>query len=216
MKKLIVIIFIVLCGAPLSALADDTVGSCARAGGGAFQTTQTYCSAAGGTWTANSSTPTPSTDNTTMGSCTGGRAGGTFQATQGNCNEEGGTWTANPTPATQTPSSNVSTPCGDKCNLTYTPLEPLPNVDYSAITGAHGLSNLVNTIFTILIVVGALLAVLMLTIGGFEYMLANTVALKIKGREKATAALFGIVLIAAIWLILNTINPALLNVNLAP
>jgi hypothetical protein len=113
-------------------------------------------------------------------------------------------------------SSNNSTPCGDKCNLTYTPLEPLPNVDYSAITGAHGLSNLVNTIFTILIVVGALMAVLMLTIGGFQYMLSSSITTKQQGLKRTQAAVWGIVLIAAIWLILHTINPALLNVNLAP
>jgi hypothetical protein len=100
--------------------------------------------------------------------------------------------------------------------LKYTPLEPLPGVDYTAVTASNGLGTIVNVIFTILISVGALMAVLMLTIGGFEYMLATTVPLKIKGRQRATSALFGIVLIAAIWLILHTINPNLLTITLQP
>jgi hypothetical protein len=56
----------------------------------------------------------------------------------------------------------------------------------------------------------------MLTIGGFQYMLSTSLPNKQQGLKRTQAAIWGIVLIAAIWLILHTINPALLNVNLDP
>ena len=101
-------------------------------------------------------------------------------------------------------------------NLCYTPLEPLPGVDYTNVVTPNGLGPIINIIFNIIIRVGALLAVLMLTIGGVQYMISGTAGGKNQGIARAKAALWGILLIAASWLILNTINPNLLSFNLNP
>ncbi len=51
----------------------------------------------------------------------------------------------------------------------------------------------------------------MLVYGGFLYMLSDTVTSKEKARDYITGALSGLVLGLAAFLILNTINPALLQ-----
>jgi len=100
------------------------------------------------------------------------------------------------------------------CNLGYTPLEPIPGVTSGTnLTSGAGFSNLVNALFKILISAGALLAVLMLTIGGIQYMTSSSIGNKKQGLDRAWAAIYGLLLIAATWLILNTINPKLLNFN---
>jgi hypothetical protein len=104
---------------------------------------------------------------------------------------------------------------GGGSNLPYTPLEPIPGITSGTdLTNPANFPTLVSTIFRVLITVGALLAVLMLTIGGVQYMIAESVGGKTQGIARAKAALWGIVLVAGSWLILNTINPDLLNVNL--
>jgi hypothetical protein len=123
-------------------------------------------------------------------------------------------------PAT-TNTTNTITPCGPKCNLGYTPLEPIPGLttDTSGkydLTSATGFANLINAIFKILISGGALIAVLSLTIGGVQYMTANTMGNKKNGLDRAKASIYGILLIAAIYIILNTINPHLLSFNFNP
>ncbi len=96
-------------------------------------------------------------------------------------------------------------------NLGYVPLEPIPGVTSSDLTSPQGFSSLINAIFKILITGGALLAVLSLTIGGVQYMTSSSVGNKTQGLDRAKAAIYGMILIAAIYLILNTINPQLLN-----
>ncbi|MGC9602425.1 MAG: pilin [Minisyncoccia bacterium] len=122
----------------------------------------------------------------------------------------GGETTAPATPAATAP-ANTGT------NLPYQALEPIPGLTTNPdLTNPGNLPTIVNAIFTILISVGALLAVLMLTVGGIEYMVSSTIKTKQEGLKRAQAALWGIVLIAASWLILNTINPKLLSFNLNP
>ena len=96
------------------------------------------------------------------------------------------------------------TPCGSNCNLGYTPLEPIPGVTQSNgtydPTQPGSLPGIINAIFRVLITAGALIAVLSLTIGGVQYMTSSSVGGKNIGLERAQAALWGILLIAATWL----------------
>jgi hypothetical protein len=119
----------------------------------------------------------------------------------------GGTTVTPATPAAQ------SSTASSNCNLSYQALEPIPGVTTN-LTDPNSLPAIINAIFTVLITVGALMAVLMLTIGGIQYMVSGGPVEKNKGIKRAQAALWGIVLIAGSWLILHTINPALLNFSL--
>lgn len=121
-----------------------------------------------------------------------------------------------PATAATTITSTIPGSC-TSCNLGYTPLEPIPGITSGTnLTDPHSLPGIINTIFKIFITVGALLAVISLTWGGIEYMVSGSAVTKAGGIKRAQAALWGILLLAAIWLILYTINPQLLNFTLTP
>ncbi|NTV44395.1 MAG: lytic transglycosylase domain-containing protein [Candidatus Yonathbacteria bacterium] len=77
-------------------------------------------------------------------------------------------------------------------------------------------SDYFSNIYTVAIASAGVLAVLMFAIGGIQYMFSGAGGAKSNGRTKMVNAVFGIILALAAWLILNTINADLvdLNVNL--
>jgi len=123
----------------------------------------------------------------------------------------------NSAPSNTAVAQNTTAPCTN-CNLGYTALEPIPGVtsDTNALVAPNNLHVIINAIFKILITAGALIAVLSLTIGGVQYMVSSSAGGKNAGIQRAQASLWAILLIAGSWLILNTINPNLLNFNLNP
>jgi hypothetical protein len=96
-------------------------------------------------------------------------------------------------------------------HLGYCPLEPLPGVTLGNTN--IDLPALLSNLFKILFSVGALLATLMLVVGGIEYMVSSVVSLKLEGRRRAQAALFGLLILASSYLILFTINPDLVELK---
>jgi len=96
-------------------------------------------------------------------------------------------------------------------NVTYSPLEPIPGVTTDAIAD---FPSMIKAVFRIAFSIGSLLAVAMLVIGGIEYMVSDVVTLKAEGIRRARAAMWGMLLLAGSWLILNTINPNLLDFKL--
>jgi hypothetical protein len=104
---------------------------------------------------------------------------------------------------------------------TYVPLEPLPCApDISAQdcqkaqSGTVNFSQYVSFMFRLLITLGALFAVLMLVIAGIGYMISDSVPSIDAAKQRARAALYGLLLLTACWLILYTINPNLLRFDL--
>lgn len=70
-----------------------------------------------------------------------------------------------------------------------------------------------NTLFKTAIVVGAMLAVLRLGYAGFKYMTTDIVNQKQSAREIINQTVLGLLLLLAVWLILNQINPDILNLD---
>jgi len=71
--------------------------------------------------------------------------------------------------------------------LIYTPLEPIvPGSETGNIT----LPGLLNTVFRVLMSVGALIAVVSLTVAGIEVMVSEIPVVKNKARERAWAAIW--------------------------
>jgi hypothetical protein len=102
-------------------------------------------------------------------------------------------------------------------NLTYTPLEPLPGVNLTTSGGGVDLESLINSLFKILLALGAMTAVAMLVFSGVTYMVSDVVNKKNEARKRIQNAVFGLLLLIGAYLILNTINPQLVNfVNPAP
>jgi hypothetical protein len=145
-------------------------------------------------------------------------AGGTFKAATLQC----GTKVPPPVakaPATNSSSNSPSSPAAQTSacagtggvQLGYCPLEPLPGL---ANPASITLPDLLNALFKILLSLGALFAVVMLTLGGLEYMVSTVPGVKSQGRERAWAAIWGLLLLAASYLILYTINPNLTKFTL--
>lgn len=95
-------------------------------------------------------------------------------------------------------------------NLDYTPLEPLPGFE-GVQSGQGSFVDLISAVFKILITVGGFVAVVFLILGGVGYMISEAAAKKIQAKERVQAALWGIAILGASWIILNTINPQLVT-----
>ena len=99
---------------------------------------------------------------------------------------------------------------------TYRLLEPLPgmespNFDVREESGAFGAY--INLIIKLVIGICAVLAVVMIVVGGFQYMTSELISSKEEGKERIRNALFGLLLALGTFLILQEINPNLLNIN---
>ena len=94
----------------------------------------------------------------------------------------------------------------------YVPLEPLPFL--SQVQGTK-LPDLLQALFQLLIIGGAGVAVLMITIGGIQYMTGEALHQKSEGRARIQNSVLGLILLLFIYLLLRTINPQLLNFNLS-
>jgi hypothetical protein len=92
----------------------------------------------------------------------------------------------------------------------YTVLAPLPGINSST-----NLTDYVPAMFNLLIGLSAVFAVLMIVIGGFQYMSTDAIQGKSAGKERIKNAIFGLVLVIGAWLILYTINPKLLTLDLS-
>ncbi len=101
-------------------------------------------------------------------------------------------------------------------NLTYTPLEPLYPYQAADINTPGGFVSLLNNIFRLLISLGALIAVVTLVVGGIAYMVSEAIDKKQEAKNRMKASIYGLLLLAGSYLILNTINPDLLRINLNP
>ncbi len=121
-------------------------------------------------------------------------------------------------PTNQTTASPGNTPAfcsGGICS--YIPLEPLPgqNINGSGPqTGTSSFAALLAAAFKLLVTLGSLFAVVMIVISGISYMLSETPLKMEAAKDRAWAAMKGLLLLGAAWLIIYTINPKLLNFDL--
>ncbi len=99
----------------------------------------------------------------------------------------------------------------------YTLLAPLPGLlpgDGTTINLNGGLAGLLDTLYTAGIAIATGLAVLMIIFGGIEYVTTDTVGGKGGGKDKIKDALTGLLLAFMSYILLNTLNPDLLNNDL--
>jgi hypothetical protein len=77
-----------------------------------------------------------------------------------------------------------------------------------------GLVELFNGAFRFAIAIGAILAVVRLVYAGFKYMTTDLFGAKNDAKEIIWNALIGLFLLLSIWIILNQINPRILDLNI--
>jgi hypothetical protein len=99
-------------------------------------------------------------------------------------------------------------------NLTYIPLEPLTGfVNYQ--NGQTNFCSLLNGLFRLIIFLGGLLAVGSFVYAGVLYMTSEVTGTKSKAKDSLQASVWGLCLLLASYIILNTINPQLISCNQA-
>ena len=98
-------------------------------------------------------------------------------------------------------------------NQNYCLLAPLPGLGNSVDT-TKGVGDYLNTIIKVIIGFMAVLAVVMMVVGGIQYMVSNIAGEKASAKSRMTNAIFGLVLALSSYLILNTINPNLVNLKI--
>ncbi len=118
-----------------------------------------------------------------------------------------------------TPDKKINT------DTTYTLLAPLPGfgIDANGKTipfetdpkkNPCAFGNYMNILIKLLIGFASVLAVIMIVIGGLEYMTSELMNTKEQGRERISNAILGLVIALGSWALLNTLNPKLLDVCL--
>ena len=121
--------------------------------------------------------------------------------------------------ATRTQTAFASACKEDNTGSQYCLLEPIP-LGTSTLTmydpKVTSTADYINIIIKIFISIIGVLGVIMIILGGIEYMSTDAISKKEGGREKITHSLFGLLLALASWVLLNTINPHLTEVNIDP
>lgn len=113
------------------------------------------------------------------------------------------------TTATPAPTATAEDP--------YTLLAPIPCVGGNCsgdLATKTTLPQYVKGFIQLSIGISAVFAVVMIVIGGFQYMTSDALQGKSDGKTRIKNSAIGILLIAASFIILQTINPDLLNINL--
>ncbi len=98
--------------------------------------------------------------------------------------------------------------------LTFAQEAFVPLTEIPGVTNAGSFSGFLNGAFKLGLAISATLAVVMITIGGFQYMASESVFSKSAGRERIQNAVVGLLIALLIWLILFTINPKLLEFDI--
>lgn len=97
---------------------------------------------------------------------------------------------------------------------TYTSLAPLPGTENVVTSGSGSFAQYINALYNAALIVAGILAVVMITLGGIEYMASDTPFSKADGKAKIYNAIIGLLLLLSSYLILNTINKQLLNLDI--
>lgn len=117
------------------------------------------------------------------------------------------------------PAKALNPPCINPQTAVYDLLAPLPGQDGRPISsinvrGNNALGTYINTIIRLVIGLSAVLAVLMIVRGGIEYITSELPGVKGEGKSRITNAIVGLLIALSSWLILNTINPKILETNI--
>ena len=104
--------------------------------------------------------------------------------------------------------------CWTNPNTTGCSTDYIPMVDWPGVTETGGFASYAVAIYSVAIVVAALLAVVRLVIAGVKYMTTDVVSSKGEARNDIIGSLLGLLIIISAVIILNTINPNLTTISI--
>lgn len=96
----------------------------------------------------------------------------------------------------------------------YTYLAPLSDEKTFNPDQENALSKYINFVVKIAIGIAAVLAVIMIVMGGIQYMTSELISSKEEGKKRITNAILGLLIALGAYLILYTINPNLLKLDI--
>ena len=95
--------------------------------------------------------------------------------------------------------------------------QPLSGQGIEGLTDSEtteSLGSLLSSLYELMISIAAVLAVVMIFYAGFKYTISSSESGKTDAKNRIIAALGGLALALSSWLLLSTINPELVNVDL--
>jgi lipoprotein-anchoring transpeptidase ErfK/SrfK len=110
--------------------------------------------------------------------------------------------------------TTLSHPLNEPCGY-YNLLTPLPGIKDGMVStsGSGALGSYLNEMIKIFIGICAVLAMVMIVLGGLEYMTSELISSKENGKKKITGAIFGLIIALGSYALLYTINPDLLKTD---
>lgn len=96
----------------------------------------------------------------------------------------------------------------------YVMLEKIPGTSFGNISGTTDFNTYFSGLYRLSMSLALVLAMFQLSRGGFEYLTTDAFGKKETAKETIRNALFGLVLILVSFLLLKTINPDLININM--
>lgn len=93
-------------------------------------------------------------------------------------------------------------------------LAPLPGLEDFAFDEPCPLGRYVELVMNLIIGLVAVIAMVKIVMGGIQYMTSELISSKAAGKESIMNAIFGLLIALTAFLILNTLNPNLLNICL--
>ncbi len=91
----------------------------------------------------------------------------------------------------------------------YNVLAPLPKIGDAG--GTTNIQTYLPAAFNLTIAIAAVLAFVMITLGGIIYATSDAITKKEQGKGYIWNAIWGLILVISSWLIINTINPKMLD-----
>lgn len=90
----------------------------------------------------------------------------------------------------------------------YSLLQPIPGIQKTS-----SITDYINRLVPFVIMLAAVLALVQIVVGGMEWALSEAISSKQEGKERITMALLGLLIALLSYLILNVINPDLVNLK---
>lgn len=103
---------------------------------------------------------------------------------------------------------------GTTCSQVNSAGECTQNSSTEVATGPGGLGYYINGLYKLAVAAASVLAVIMIIIGGFDYVSTDAINNKEEGKSIIKSALGGLLLVLASWIILHTVNPQLVSLKI--
>jgi len=98
-------------------------------------------------------------------------------------------------------------------HITLAQYQPLSG-GLGGLDGNASLAQYFNALFNIVLTLGAILAVIMIAIGGFQYMTTEAASAKQASKTRIQQAILGLLMLLSVYIFYSEINPDILKLDI--